>query len=98
MQAGLPWFDYYDADAKDFLAWSIPSSVKTVVAKLGGEGQPFTPVDPGTVITLKDPLHKKVSDGTWQLPCASRERPELGASSAGLRVGTCHGTRRPGAA
>lgn len=40
VQAGLPWFDYYhdyyDADAKDLLASSIPSGVQTVVAKLGG--------------------------------------------------------------
>lgn len=65
VQAGLPWFDYYDADAKDVPASSILSAVKTVGAKLGGEEQPFTPVDPGTVISLKDPHHKDVSDGIW---------------------------------
>lgn len=65
VHAGLPWFDYYDADATDLPASSILSGVKTVGAKLGGEEQPFTPVDPGTVITLKDPHHKNVSDGTW---------------------------------
>lgn len=65
VQAGLPWFDYYDADAKDLPGSSILSSVKTVGAKLGGEDQPFTPVVPGAVITLKDPHHMTVSDGSW---------------------------------
>ncbi|MDA2986284.1 MAG: hypothetical protein O2789_00970 [Actinomycetota bacterium] len=65
VQAGLPWFDYYDADARDLPASSVLSSVATVGAKLGGEDEPFTPVDPSTVITLKDPHHKDVPDGSW---------------------------------
>ncbi|MDP2287260.1 MAG: hypothetical protein Q8M73_01670 [Actinomycetota bacterium] len=65
VQAGLPWFDYYDADANDLPASSILSNVKSVGTKLGDQQQPFTPVHPGDVFTLKDPHDKNVSDGTW---------------------------------
>lgn len=65
VEAGLPWFDYYDADAQDLAASPILSKVKTVGEKLGTEEGPFVPVDPKTVVTLGDPTPGTVTDGTW---------------------------------
>lgn len=65
VSAGLPWFDYYDADAKDLAPSQILSKVKTVGEKLGGEDAPFVPVDPKTVITLGDASPNTVTDGNW---------------------------------
>lgn len=55
VSAGLPWFDYYDADAQDLAPSQILAKVKTVGEKLGGEDASFVPVDPKTVITLGEP-------------------------------------------
>jgi hypothetical protein len=65
VHAGLPWFDYYDADASDLPASPSLAGVTTVGGILGGDEQPFTPVDPATVITLKDPHSDAVTDGDW---------------------------------
>lgn len=65
VRAGLPWFDYYDADASDLPASSSLAGVATVGGILGGDDQPFTPVDPTTVITLKDADGDTVTDGVW---------------------------------
>lgn len=65
VRAGLPWFDYYDADASDLPASPSLAGVTTVGGILGGDDQPFTPVDPATVITLKDPNTDAITDGTW---------------------------------
>jgi len=65
VSAGLPWFDYYDADAQDLAPSQILSKVKTVGEKLGGEDASFVPVDPKTVITLGDPTSNEVTDGNW---------------------------------
>lgn len=62
---GLPWFDYYDADAKDIKASKKLAKVNTVDEVLGVEKVPFTPVDPKTVITLKAETGDKVSAGEW---------------------------------
>lgn len=51
---GLPWFDYYDADRDDIPASDTLAKVKTVGEVLGEPETPFTPVDPSTVIKLKD--------------------------------------------
>ena len=65
VRAGLPWFDYYDADASDLPASASLAGVTTVGGILGGDDQPFTPVDPATVITLKDASTDAITDGTW---------------------------------
>lgn len=65
VSAGLPWFDYYDADARDLAPSQILSKVKTVGEKLGGEEEPFLPVDPKTVVKLGDAGSDAVTDGKW---------------------------------
>lgn len=62
---GLPWFDYYDADADDLAASQALEQVKTVDEVLGLPAEPFSPVDPATVIQLKDAHGDEVSDGDW---------------------------------
>lgn len=62
---GLPWFDYYDADAQDLAASEILAKVKTVGEKLGVEEDQFVPVDPTTVIALGGVSPDAVTDGTW---------------------------------
>lgn len=62
---GLPWFDYYDADARDLAPSATLATVKTVGEKLGGKQDPFVPVDPKTVITLGDLNSDAVADGKW---------------------------------
>jgi hypothetical protein len=62
---GLPWFDYYDADAHDLAASETLAKVKTVGEKLGGKENPFAAVDPETVITLGDLNSDAVADGKW---------------------------------
>ena len=52
VSAGLPWFDYYDADAHDLAASEILAKVESVGKKLGVEEDPFVPVDPKTVVAL----------------------------------------------
>ena len=65
MEAGLPWFDYYDADASDLAASGILSTVKCVGEVLGVQENSFTPVDPKTVIALGATGNNVVSDGDW---------------------------------
>ena len=65
VSAGLPWFDYYDADANDLAPSQTLAKVKTVGQKLGGEDASFVPVDPKTVITLGDVSPKTVTGGNW---------------------------------
>lgn len=65
VRAGLPWFDYYDADAQDLVPSQILTKVKTVGEMLGGEQDPFVPVDPLTVITLGNASPDVVTDGKW---------------------------------
>ena len=65
VHAGLPWFDYYDADSTDVPAPEVLAGVKTVGEVLGGGDAPFTPTDPGTVIALKGTNSDAVADGVW---------------------------------
>ena len=62
---GFPWFDYYDADHEDLAASPTLAKVKTVGDVLGENEEPFTPVDPATVIKLKDNGGDPVAPGTW---------------------------------
>lgn len=65
VEAGLPWFDYYDADADDLAAPENLAKVKTVGSVLGIEEEPYVPVDPNTVIALKGNSPDTVTDGSW---------------------------------
>ena len=65
VEAGLPWFDYYDADAADLAASENLAKVKTVGTVLGIEEEPYVPVDPKTVIALKGNSPDTVTDGNW---------------------------------
>ncbi|MBX7435247.1 hypothetical protein JDV09_24560 [Mycobacterium sp. Y57] len=65
VRAGLPWFDFYDADARDLDASEILSRVESVGKKLGTEEKPFVPVNPNTVIALGGNSPDTVTDGTW---------------------------------
>lgn len=62
---GLPWFDYYDADRDDLAPSDILGRVETVGALLGDADGPHTPIDPATVIQLKDDGGDVVDDGQW---------------------------------
>lgn len=64
-KAGLPWFDYYDADARDLAPSTILSRVETVGKTIGAEEVPFVPVDPKAVIELGGHHPKVVTDGAW---------------------------------
>lgn len=63
--AGLPWFDYFDADANDLAASEILTEVKSVGEKLGAGDDPYVPVDPKSVVVLGGGSHDVVVDGTW---------------------------------
>ena len=67
VRAGLPWFDYYnaDADAHDLAPSEVLGNVKSVGKKLGTEEDPFVPVDPKTVIALGGVSTDAVTDGKW---------------------------------
>jgi hypothetical protein len=65
VQAGLPWFDFYNADARDLAPSEILTQVETVGKKLGIQEDPFVPVDLGTVIALGGVKPEVVTDGKW---------------------------------
>jgi hypothetical protein len=65
VRAGLPWFDFYSADARDLAPSEILTQVESVGKKLGAEEDPFVPVDLGTVIALGDVKPEVVTDGKW---------------------------------
>lgn len=65
VNAGLPWFDYYNADAQDLAPSKILSNVKSVGKKLGTEEDPFVPIDPKTVVSIGGVGPDVVADGEW---------------------------------
>jgi hypothetical protein len=65
VRAGLPWFDFYNADARDLAPSEILTQVETVDKKLGIQEDPFVPVDLGTVIALGGVTPEVVTDGNW---------------------------------
>jgi hypothetical protein len=62
--AGLPWFDYYDADAEDLPAAGPLAEVGPVGDWLGDDEQPGSGPAPGQVHRLKD-QGGRVTDGDW---------------------------------
>lgn len=69
ISAGLPWFDYFDAELQDVDATRELAEVKTVGALLHGglEHAGATPVPPGDgrVIAYGDPRPEQVMPGDW---------------------------------
>ncbi|WP_293311697.1 hypothetical protein [Mycolicibacterium sp.] len=65
VEAGLPWFDYYDADATDLAAPETLAKVESVGKVLGIEEGPYVPVNPNTVVALGGKSPDTVTDGTW---------------------------------
>ncbi len=65
VEAGLPWFDYYDADAQDLSPSKILSNVESVGRKLGTKEDPFVPIDPKTVVAIGGVSPDVVPDGEW---------------------------------
>ncbi|MBL1084472.1 hypothetical protein JK359_21315 [Streptomyces actinomycinicus] len=64
-RAGLPWYDYYDADAEDLSPTGTLEAVKPVGDWLGDDLDPWQPPSPGQVTPLKDAPGKPVQDGEW---------------------------------
>lgn len=65
VEAGLPWFDYYDADAQDLAPTDTLAKVKSVGKVFGHVEKPFVPVDPTKVLTVKGASGDTVADGDW---------------------------------
>jgi hypothetical protein len=65
VDAGLPWFDFYDADARDLDPSEVLAKVESVGTKLGFEEGSFVPVDHNKVIALKGVSPDAVTDGAW---------------------------------
>lgn len=63
--AGLPWYDYYDEDARDLTPTDTLSGVKPVGEWLGDDHEPWVPPVPQQVQPLKDAPGAPVEDGAW---------------------------------
>jgi hypothetical protein len=62
-RAGLPWYDYYDADAADLAPADPLQSVKPVGDWLGDDHTPWHPPAPHQIHPLQP--GKPVTDGDW---------------------------------
>jgi hypothetical protein len=64
-RAGLPWYDYYDADAEDLAPAGPLDAVKPVGDWLGDDLDPWQAPSAGQVTPLKDAPGQPVEDGEW---------------------------------
>ncbi|WP_327351480.1 hypothetical protein [Streptomyces sp. NBC_01304] len=66
-RAGLPWFDYYDADSEDLAPTDTLEGVKPVGDWLGDDHEPWQQPSPGQTKPLKDAPEpgNPVADGDW---------------------------------
>ncbi|MEV7979607.1 hypothetical protein [Streptomyces sp. NPDC086519] len=64
-RAGLPWYDYFDQDARDLAAADTLEAVKPVGDWLGDDREPWQQPSPEQVVPLKDAPGEPVSDGDW---------------------------------
>ncbi|MES9526003.1 hypothetical protein ABWI14_36475, partial [Streptomyces capoamus] len=64
-RAGLPWYDYYDADAEDLAPSDTLGGVEPVGEWLGADLDPWQAPSAGQVAPLKDAPGKPVEDGEW---------------------------------
>ncbi|MEU6196182.1 hypothetical protein [Streptomyces sp. NPDC047061] len=62
-RARLPWYDYYDQDARDLAPTDALESVKPVGDWLGDDLEPWQQPSPGQVVPLKDAAGEPVEDG-----------------------------------
>lgn len=65
VRAGLPWFDYYDADARDLAATEVLSRVESIGKRLGIGDDPFVPVKTSNVAAIGQATADTVDDGLW---------------------------------
>ncbi|MFD0318783.1 hypothetical protein [Streptomyces flavalbus] len=63
--AGLPWYDYYDADADDLAPTDPLTAVRPVGDWLGDDHEPWQEPAPHQVHPLGDAPGKPVQDGDW---------------------------------
>ncbi|MHC3467287.1 hypothetical protein ACYF6T_01100 [Streptomyces sp. 7R007] len=64
-RAGLPWYDYYDQDARDLDPTDTLEAVKPVGDWLGDDHEPWQEPAPHQVKPLKDAPGTPVEDGDW---------------------------------
>ncbi|MVZ89935.1 hypothetical protein GQF49_05455 [Microbacter sp. ANSKLAB05] len=64
-EAGLPWFDYFDADRDDLAPAESLKRVKSVGQALGGDEDAHPPVPPESIVKLKHHSGDTVKDGAW---------------------------------
>ncbi|WP_133849569.1 hypothetical protein [Labedaea rhizosphaerae] len=64
-QAGLPWYDYYDADGTDLQPAQPLQDVVPVGDWLGQDHDPWHPVAHDQTVVLNDPRGRPVQDGDW---------------------------------
>ncbi|USX45147.1 hypothetical protein [Dietzia kunjamensis] len=64
-EAGLPWFDYFDADRDDLAPAESLKRVKSVGQALGGDEDAHPPVPPESIVQLKHHSGDTVKDGAW---------------------------------
>lgn len=63
--AGLPWFDYYDADGTDLAPSATLRGVASVGEWIGDDHEPWQEPTPGQTVELGDAAGKPVEDGDW---------------------------------
>ncbi|MFE9774748.1 hypothetical protein ACFYOV_24350 [Streptomyces sp. NPDC005931] len=63
--AGLPWFDYYDEDARDLAPADALEGVKPVGNWLGDDHEPWQAPSSHQVTPLGDAPGRPVGDGDW---------------------------------
>jgi hypothetical protein len=64
-RAGLPWFDYYDADAEDLAPSGTLGGVRPVGDWLGADHEPWQEPSPHRIKPLGDAPGSPVPDGDW---------------------------------
>lgn len=65
VRAGLPWFDYYDADAQDLAPSAKLAHVRPIGEVLKDDAEAFIPIHPNAVVTVKGASGDVVADGIW---------------------------------
>ncbi len=71
LEARLPWFDYYDADAGDLPTTEELAGIKSVGELLGEtDDTPYLHPDGHRVVRYGDPRPTKVDPGSWTWPTA----------------------------
>jgi hypothetical protein len=64
-EAGLPWYDYYDADGTDLKPAQQLQNVKSVGDWIGDDHDPWQNPTPEQTVQLGDHRGRPVNDGDW---------------------------------